>query len=280
MTGSPRARALANELRGARRATGMSMRQVGEKLGWSESKVSRIELAQHTLSETDLSSVLAILGVTGTEREKLLKLARDINQPAWWEFGLDLSPQLTALLDAEQRAVRITQCALHVLPGLLQTRAYSRALFRGFRTDADEADRAIDVRQLRQGILHRQHPAEFVAYLDESVLQRPIGGPQVMAEQLRHIHHLSNGENIELRIIPLDAGVHTGLQGGFVLLDFVRDRSIVHVEQRHSSAFFDDADDVAPFKTAAADLRKVAMSQPESAELIADHVRRYESEAE
>lgn len=255
------------------------MRQVGEKLGWSESKVSRIELAQHKLSETDLSSVLAILGVTGTEREKLLKLARDINQPAWWEFGLDLSPQLTALLDAEQRAVRITQCALHVVPGLLQTRAYSRALFQCFRTDTDEVDRYINVRQLRQGNLYRQYPVELVAYLDESVLQRPVGSPQVMVEQLRHLHHMSNGENIALHIIPLSAGAHTGLQGGFVLLDFVRDRSIVHVEQRHTSAFFDDADDVAPFKTAAADLRKVAMPQSDSTEFIADYVRKHESEA-
>ncbi|GAB3294601.1 helix-turn-helix transcriptional regulator [Parasphingorhabdus pacifica] len=256
------------------------MRQVGEKLGWSESKVSRVELAQHKLSETDLSSVLAILGVTGTEREKLLKLARDINQPAWWEFGLDLSPQLTALLDAEQRAVRITQCALHVLPGLLQTRPYSRALFHGFHTDSDEIDRHINVRQLRQGILYKQHPVELAVYLDESVLQRPVGGPQVMSEQLRHLHHMSLADNIALRIMPISAGAHTGLQGTFVLLDFVRDRSIVHVEQRHASAFFDDAEDVAPFKSAADDLRKVAIPRSDSTELIADYVRRHEREVE
>lgn len=254
------------------------MRQVGEKLGWSESKVSRVELAQHKLSETDLSGVLAILGVTGSEREKLLKLARDINQPAWWEFGLDLSPQLTALLDAEQRAVRITQCALLILPGLLQTRAYSRALFDGFHTDADAIDRYIDVRQLRQGILHKQHPVELVAYLDESVLLRPVGGHQVMVEQLRHLLRMSEVPTITIRTIPTSIGVHTGLQGTFVLLDFVRDRSIVHVEQRSASAFFDDADDVTPFRLAAEELRKVAMTRSDSIEFIADYVRRYERE--
>lgn len=254
------------------------MRQVGEKLGWSESKVSRVELAQHKLSETDLSGVLAILGVTGTEREKLLKLARDINQPAWWEFGLDLSPQLTALLDAEQRAVRISQCSLLILPGLLQTRAYSRALFHGFRTHADEIDQYINVRQLRQGILHKQHPVEFIAYLDESVLQRPIGGPQVMLEQLRHLLHMCEAPNIALHTIPASVGAHTGLQGTFVLLDFVRDRSIVHVEQRHTSTFFDGSDDVAPFRMAVEDLRKVAMPQSDSTEFIADYVRKYERE--
>jgi hypothetical protein len=253
----------------------MSMRRLGEQLGWSESKVSRIELAQHQLSETDLSSVLAILGVTGAEREKLLRLARDMNQPAWWELGLDLSPQVTALLGAEQRATRITQFSLVMLPGLLQTRSYSRALFDSFRIPRAQIDRYIEMCQLRQGILHREDAVRYESYIDESALRRPIGGPGVMTEQLEQMLRMAEASNVEIRAIPTAVGAYTGLLGAFVLVDFVRDCSIVHLEQRRATGVLDDPDDVEVFVQAADDLREIALSERDSRHLIENYVRQY-----
>ncbi|MEV0055439.1 helix-turn-helix transcriptional regulator [Saccharopolyspora shandongensis] len=119
MSDTPRARALAKELRAARNAAGLTARELARVLGWSEAKVSRIETARRGILVQNVEAMLGVLGMKGEDRERLLKMARDIREPAWWELGRDLPQQLTALIDAEQRAKRITNVSLNLVPGLL-----------------------------------------------------------------------------------------------------------------------------------------------------------------
>lgn len=279
MSNSSRARALAKELRAARNEVGLSMRLVGNQLGWSEAKVSRVENAKQGITESDVSAILAVLRVTGSDRDRLLKMAREIGQPAWWELGRDLPEQLTALIDAEQRAVRITNVALNMIPGLLQTRAYTREVMERGGMPADELDDHISIRQVRQGVLTRKDPASLTAFIDETALLRPVGNGRVMAEQLRHVVSVSAADNVEIRVLPLKHGAHAGLSGTFVVYEFVKSRPIVYMEGRSSGAFIDDHDDVALFSDALERLRAQASGQAASREILSEYQERYESEA-
>lgn len=281
---TPRSRALGRELRAAREAAGHSCRSLASllnggaeagQLDWSSSKVSRCERGLYRPGEPEVAAICALLGVTGDDLRRLLKLARELDQPAWWEFGLELSSQFTALVDAEQRATRITQSAVLVVPGLLQVRSYTRAVLADLGYAPHELEERVNVRQVRQGILSRADPVEYAVFLDESALARPIGGDAVMAEQLRFVLDEMERPTIAVRVVPFSAGAHRSLDGGFLLLEFVRDRPVVSIEQIHSSALLSDPQDVASFQPVVRSLHEIALGEPESRRFIERYRARY-----
>lgn len=255
------------------------MKLLGLQLGWSESKVSRVENAKQGFEVEDVSAILAVLRVTGDDRERILKMAREIDQPAWWELSRGLPAQLSGLIDAEQRAHRIIDVTLNLVPGLLQTRAYSRACFVGGEMAPEKIDEAVAIRQARQGILERDEPTELNVFMDETALLRPVGSHAVTAEQLRYVISASQRPNINVRLLPLNFGAHIGLDGTFVLLEFLRGKANVHMEARNAGVILSEPQDVGPFEQAVARLGDVAIDADESAKLIADHAARHESEA-
>lgn len=255
------------------------MRQVGDVLGWSEAKVSRFETAQRGLNLETTKAFLDALSVTGVKRDRLLKMARELDQPVWWEFGGGVPVQLSELADAESRATRITSVAEIRIPGLLQTREHTRALLAAFGVEPDDrVEQLVAIRQVRQGILTKSDPVEYEAILDEAVLCRAVGGGRSMAEQLDELVRVASRDNITIRIVPFSAGEHTGLDGGFHLLEFVSSRPVVHLEQRRCGVFLDDPDDVAPFVQARSTLRQTALGPDDSLELISTYARRHERE--
>lgn len=280
MSNTPRARALARELRAARKELGLSMKLVGQQLGWSEAKVSRVENAKQGITEADVAGMLAVLQIKGEGRDRLLKMARELDQPAWWELGRTLPAQLTALIDAEQRSTSITDVTLNLIPGLLQTRAYTRSIMEASGVAPEEIDDLVSIRQVRQGILSRRENAtELRCFIDETALLRPVGGPRVMADQLRHLISTSSEPNVSVRVLPLSLGGHAGLAGTFVLLEFVKTRPVVYLEARSSGAFIDDSNDVSLFADAVDRLTKVASTPAESAKILNKYAKQYESEA-
>ncbi|SFN98862.1 hypothetical protein SAMN05421805_108145 [Saccharopolyspora antimicrobica] len=255
------------------------MRQVGDVLGWSEAKVSRFETAQRGLTLESAQAFLDALSVTGHKRDRLLKMARELDQPVWWEFGGGVPVQLSELADAESRSTRITSVAGVRIPGLLQTREHSRALLTAFGVEpGGSVEQLVAIRQVRQGILTKPDPVEYEAILDEAVLCRAIGGGKLMARQLDELVRVSSLDNVQIRVVPFSVGEHTGLDGGFHLLEFVSSRPVVHLEQRRCGVFLDDPDDVAPFVQARSTLRQTALGLDESAELISTYARRHERE--
>lgn len=279
MSNSPRARALAAEVRAVRKSTGMSQGLVADRLGWSIAKVSRIETAQRGLGAADLDAILTVLDVRGHRRENLLAMAEELDRPAWWEAMGGLSPHERATIDAEQRAGRIVELALTYVPGLLQVRAYSEAVLAASGASEREVDEGANVWQVRQGVLHRATPVRFEAFVDESVLRRPVGGPVVAARQLRHLA-AQRADHVQVRVLPTEIGAHAGLNGAFTMIEFAQGATSVLVQSQRSGTMLAEPDDDSPFRRSLAELDRVALDRDASRELIAAHADAFDSHQE
>jgi transcriptional regulator with XRE-family HTH domain len=273
-----RARGLGAELRELRDASELTTREVAKRLGWSASSVSRTENGLRNVSSEDVATLLVLYGVTGEERDRLLTLARESNQPGWWETQHPgLPSQLTALIGFESQASQIAEVGIVVVPGLLQTPDYARAVMEAAGVTALQAETRVATRLGRQAVLSRPDPPDYAVVLDEAALHRPIGGRAVMAEQLRQTLRLMERPNIAVQVVPYDRGAHAGLAGSFVILEFPKARTIVHLEHKRSSLFLDEAEDVAPFVAGLDTLRDVALDPGRSAEFIARMAAEYEN---
>ncbi|PRW63716.1 helix-turn-helix domain-containing protein [Actinopolyspora mortivallis] len=277
MANAARAQALGSDLRTHRKRAGLSLDRAAEIAGLSRAKVSRIELAEQGITEADVSALLVALGVPKDEKDRLQRMARQLDEPAWWEVHAGVTAQLAALIHAEQQATRITYVTPTVVPGLLQTRAYTRAIYEAEGLGDEQTDEAIAVRQHRQGILERSSPTELVAYVDESVLLRPVGGPETAAEQLRYLLKVSERPNISVRILSLAVGAHVGLDGMFSVLDMPNGKTTVHIETRNAGALLDEEPDVTPFKDTIRSLSEVALDHSDTSEMLAAYLRQHES---
>ncbi|MFC7344455.1 helix-turn-helix domain-containing protein [Saccharopolyspora griseoalba] len=279
MADTPRARALAKELRAARNAKGLALREVARALGWSVAKLSRIETAKRGVRPNDLEALLGVLEVEGEDRDRLLKMACEVQEPVWWGFGRDVSHMLKGIIDAEQRAKRITHVSLNLVPGLLQTRNYTRQIMEAGGVEEPVLEERVAARQARQGVLTKRDPVEFHTFMDEAVFARAVGGPHVMAEQLRQVALVAETENVILRVLPRNLGAHAALSGGFVLFEFVRSRPVIFLEGPGSGAFVDEPEDVEPFLETAKLLDKQASAAEASRAILNSYVQLYESEA-
>jgi transcriptional regulator with XRE-family HTH domain len=272
-----RARGLGAELRELREAKKLTTREVAKHLDWSASTVSRTENGIRNISSEDVAALLVLYGVPGQERERLLALARESDQPGWWETQHSgLPSQLTALIGFESQATRIVDVQLVLIPGLLQTPEYARSVMTRTGVPDNEIENLVATRIGRQVVLSRPDPPDYLAIIDEAVLRRPTGGRAVMAGQLHHVVRMAERSNVTVQVVPFEEGAHEGLAGSFVMLGFAKARSIVHLEHRRSSLFLDEPDDVSPFVSGVDTLRDVAMSPSSSVEFIASIATDYE----
>jgi transcriptional regulator with XRE-family HTH domain len=274
-----RTRGLGGELREARNKAGLSTREVAQQLGlrWSASTISRVENGKRKITSEDVSALCVLYRITGKERDKLLDLAREATQSGWWETtNSKLPTQLTALIGFESEAIRITYVDLSLVPGLLQIPEYTRALLAGVGVPKSESETLVVARLGRQAILSKPDPPEYVAIIDEAVLRRPIGGPQVMAAQLRHIVTSSKRPNVTVQVIPFDHGEHAGLNGSYVLLEFAKAQPLIHLEHKRSGIFVDEPEDVEVFIETTKTLQQTALDSSRSITFIASIAHEYE----
>ncbi|MGK5685515.1 helix-turn-helix domain-containing protein [Actinoplanes sp. URMC 104] len=228
-----RRRRLGAALKRYREAAGLTQGQVTRQLEWHAAKVTRIETARVSVTPRDVTDMLTLYGVRDPEhREALTELARASRERAWWADYRDIvQPDSYVSFEAEASAIRNWEPV--VLPGLLQTEAYMRALFRTSLTSRpDRVDRAVSLRLARQRRLTGKHPIELGALLDESVLYRPIGGRRAMAGQLRHLLTLSELPNVSVRVLPCGVGEHPllGMSAALLAFDQAAELDVVFVE--------------------------------------------------
>jgi transcriptional regulator with XRE-family HTH domain len=259
-------RQLLAELRRLRPPHVVTQRQVADALDWSPSKVTRIENGSVSISVTDLRALLAYYGVAAPQVvEGLVDLARRSRRARspFAAFGDVFSPDALRFFDYEQSATWIGSIELLVVPGLLQTADYARAVMAVHDVGAEKAERFVRSRQVRQQVLDRPDPPALSFIVDESVLLRAIGGRAVMRAQLEHLLDVAARPNVAIRIVPLALGEHVGLRGPFVLLRFsgTKDPDVVYIEQRRGDAIFQDELEVtANHQRLFADLEKRAAS--------------------
>jgi transcriptional regulator with XRE-family HTH domain len=212
------------QLRRYRERSGLSQREVAQGLGWSASKVHRIEAGTSPITEADLRRLLArYSSAAENEVAQLLLLARAARQNRAVPLKEPGPPSVRRYLDYEAAAAQIWNFEPMFVPGLLQTPDYTRALLTRYglhQADDEVVTRALATRRYRQEILHRNPPVELHVLIDESALDRKIGGPRVMAHQLEHLWAMSERTNVFLGIVPLALGAYPAMRSPYVVMRF------------------------------------------------------------
>ncbi|GAA0532847.1 helix-turn-helix transcriptional regulator [Paractinoplanes ferrugineus] len=257
-------------LRGDRRGA-----TVAVALGWSESKLSRIETAHTSISEGDLDRLLTAYGVRVEDRDRLLDLARRGRAQAWWSpYRSSVPDPYDEYVALEGEASLIGEWEAQVVPGLLQTDEYARAIIeRGADVgDPGVIQRRLALRMARQAVLTRTPPPALRMVLDEAVLHREVGGRDVLLRQLARLVEDSRRPGIELLVLPFSAGAHAGQTESFMVLDFAPGTraSVVHIEGLTGGLFRVTPDELDVYRDALDDLRKRALSAEDSRTVIAE----------
>ncbi|NIK61729.1 Scr1 family TA system antitoxin-like transcriptional regulator [Kribbella shirazensis] len=270
---------LGGHLRRMRVAAGISRSDAGWEIRSSESKISRMELGRVGLKERDVADLLKLYGLDDDEeRERLLALSRQANDPGWWHrFGDVLPSWFHSYLDLEASAQLIRIYELQFVPGLLQTRDYIRAvvqLGRGM-IPAEEVERRISLRVNRQEVLTRPDPVRVWAVIDEAALRRPIGGGKVIIDQLDHLIEATHMPNVTLQVVPLAIGGHAAAGGSFSILRFPESDlpDTVYIEHLTSALYLDKLDELDQY-TAAMESLCVAAPQPGKTRDILTSIRK------
>ncbi len=279
--GSPtvKRRRLSLALRRLRLEAGLSVTEAGRRLEWDQSKVSRIERNEWKLpSVHDVRLLLDLYGVGDeSEREALITLARESRQRGWWEQYQDVFR--SSLPDFESGASVIRVWELVLVPGLLQTAEYAKAVWRAGQVLDDELiDRHVAARLARQEILDRDDPPSLLTLIDEAALRKPIGGPAALHRQLLHLIDLAGRPKITIQVVPDAVGAHRGLTGGpFVILDFPEDPGLVYTVTPTDSLWLEKPSEYQRYNLIFTHVMASALSPQESIQhlaTLADQLKR------
>ncbi|WP_433328173.1 helix-turn-helix domain-containing protein [Spirillospora sp. CA-294931] len=278
-TTTMRARGLGSHLQELRSKRKLTLKQVATRLDWSMATLSRTENGLRTISPEDLGSLLVLYEVPAHERARLFALARDDDHPGWWETGEAVLPdQLVSLISFEAHATAITEVQVTLVSGLLQLPEYTRALLAGGGVPDNEIEARVSARLGRQALLSRPEPPKLLHIIDQAALHRQIGGAAVMAAQLRHLVRLGERDEITIQVIPFGAGAHAAINGSYIVLEFEKAPTIVHLEHTASSLFLDLPGDIGRYVDGVKALQDVALPPDRSLlmiEKVADqHERR------
>ncbi len=236
-------RRLRVELRRLRSQSTLTQRDVAKRLDWSPSKVIRIESGQVGISVTDLRALAALYGVTDEAQvDALVEMARGSKRQPFAEYRDVLPPETIRFFGYEASASLIRHVQPLVVPGLLQTEGYTRALLTAYGASGEVIDRVVESRRERQEILDADGSPEVFTILDEGVVRRCVGGPAVMAKQLEHLQELDSRPGVSIQVMPFGAGAYEALQGAFVHLEFAdpSDPDIVFLDNDRAGAVFID----------------------------------------
>jgi len=268
-----RRRRLAAELRRLREAVGATQEEVAGRLEWDPSKLSRIENRQVGIIARDLRKLMDTYGVHDeAEREGYFAMARAGKQRAWWQSYGDVIPgEYGTLIGLEAEAVTISNYEQELVPGLLQTQDYARAVNRVFRPDdtAEETSRRVEVRLARQQVFARDDPPRLWAVISEAAMRRVVGGPAVMAAQLRALAAERDRAAVTIQVLPFTAGEHPAMTGSFVILDFpAPDPGAVYVENASSALYLEQASDIQRYTETFRFLQAAALGPKESRDML------------
>ncbi len=267
--GTLRQRQLGRELRRLREQAGLTLEEAAPRLDWSTSKLSRIEIGQQSVDVHGVRSMLDLYDVGGDRWTEIIDLTREARQKGWWH-AYGISDAGFVALETEATAVYDHQLAF--VPGLLQTADYARAVFRGSPPPRAEAEieRAVQVRLRRQRRLSEDPLLELVTVVDETVLRRPIGGVEVMRDQLRHVVRQAALPSVCFQVVPVSLGVHEGMTGSFTVLEFAEpdEPAIAYLETAVNAAHVHKEAEVRGYRLVFDRLRSAALSPRDSVALV------------
>ncbi len=278
-TGSPTvpARRLGLELKRLRDATGKTQAEVAEWAGTYPTTISKIETGERNAPLSVLKLMLQLYQVDPIQAENLMQLAQQARERGWWvDYTEDVPKWFTGYIREESAARAIWTYESGFFPGLLQTRRYTEAIT--VAANAESAEGFAQVRAARQQRLTGEAPLVLRAVIDEAVLHRQVGGPDVMREQIVRLREAMSQPNVTVQILPFSAGAHPGMTGPFTMLRFAeRSMDIVYVELRGSAVYLDRPKDIDVHESDFEKLSGLALSEEDTTSLLSEMERRYRS---
>jgi transcriptional regulator with XRE-family HTH domain len=265
-----RRRVLASALTQLREEAGLDFDDVVENLGYSKSKISRIESAYTGVSIVDTKALADLYGAAPEKSAWLLRLAKVAKKRGWWHvYGDVLFDWFSEYVVLESEAVAIDTFEIDLIPGLFQTPAYARWVMRARTPDAtDEVlHKRVELRQTRQRRVEDGSLSVW-AILDEATLRREVGGQEVQAQQLGHLLKLAELPNVTLQVLPFGKGQHMAMGTAFTLLKFVDFPSVVYIDNLTGGLYLDEAAEVERYSLVLDHLRATALDPQESVALI------------
>ncbi|MFC9426181.1 MULTISPECIES: helix-turn-helix domain-containing protein [unclassified Streptomyces] len=270
-------RQLGDELRRFRENAGFSTAGAAEILDCTKGKISRMENGHVPVRSPDLTALIQAYDVTDpAAHERLTALARRANRrrrEGWWQqYGSVLGDAYRDQIEMEDICHSIRTYEVQLVPGLLQTAEYGRAVTVASRTwqTPEEIDQFVQVRLARQERLNGETPLTLWAVLAEGVLHQQVGGPSVMRDQLEHMAAMAEQPNITVQVLPFSRGAHSGMFGPYLLLSFPQMASLdlVLSETPTGNIWLERETEVAHYLALFDDARTVALPPTESLTLI------------
>jgi len=255
----------AEELRQLRQAKGMSQEQLGAEISFSGSLIGMIESCRRIPTVDFATACDRFFGTTGT----LTRLAEALREAS---FAMWFQPWA----QREQTATKIRSWQGSVVDGLLQVRSYAAALLSVLLgTTDDEVEQQVAARMARQDVLSRPDPPVISVILDEVVLRRPVGGVEVIREQIEHLISLSDSRNIVVQVVPLAVGSHAGLDGSFAIADFPDGLTLAYAETALTGIVVEQREQVAILESRLDGLRAEALPRAASTQFMKDVVKEW-----
>jgi transcriptional regulator with XRE-family HTH domain len=256
-----RRRRLSSELRRLRDRASLTIEDVAEKLECSSSKISRIETGHTSVNPKDTRQLLELYGVDAEQLEALVQLSKDARKKGWWHSYNEVFTGAFVGLEAETSSLRAFQALL--VPGLLQTEDYMRAVIRAARPDATPAhvDKRVKARLARQQLLTDIDPPRYWAVIDEAVLHRRVGGDAVMRAQLNWLIARASLPHVTIQVLPFSAGAHAGMEGPFLILGFPEqaDPDVVYVDNTTAGIYLEEPAEILRYTLMFDHLRAAAL---------------------
>ncbi|QYN20167.1 helix-turn-helix transcriptional regulator [Amycolatopsis sp. DSM 110486] len=276
-TATIKSKAVGAKLRKLRTDRRQSLRAAAADLGIDPSTLLRYETGERGPKAETVARILGHYGVNNGLYDEIMGMLADVDAPQWLAISLPEQRQQTAaLLEFEAAAGTITEVAPLLIPGLVQSPDYTRAIMSGGTVPSDEVSLRVATRLGRREVvsIDRPNPANLVVLVGEAALRQVIGTKDMMVEQLDYLLKVASWPHVDVRVVPFTSGWHPALEGAFTLIDPRADDglSIVFLENRRSGLILHEDKDVKAYREAIPLVSSAALSPAASIEFIADLV--------
>ncbi|GAA3730137.1 transcriptional regulator with XRE-family HTH domain [Spinactinospora alkalitolerans] len=270
---SIRRRRLSAELKRARQDASMTVEDVANATEWSMGKISNIETGVRLRPTVmEIKGLLDIYGVTDERRrEAVLDLTRQARERGWWSKYSDIFTDDFPAFEAEARSIHTYELA--IIPGLLQSPGYVELMMRALlRRNPLDIDRVLETRKRRQAILDRANSPELWAVIDEAALLRFRSAEEAFREQVQHLIDVAEADNtVTIQVLPFASGMHAGVRGPFVVLDFAEFvNPVVYLETDTDGLYLEEPEEVDRYRRLFDHVRTSARYPDASLQMLKD----------
>jgi transcriptional regulator with XRE-family HTH domain len=268
-----------HDLRSAREQARVTQAEAAKHIGCTSAKLSYMESGKTQQAPDEVAALLRYYGVKVEDVDRTVTLAGRADHGTWWApFGEVLPDWFKTFVGLEGLATQQFEYADKVLPGQMQTPDYATALLGdSLHIPAMDLAQSVRARIARQRLSGTDNPLQLSAVVEEAALDRPVGGPRVMREQLEHLLTLMDQDNVRFQVIPTQVAVHDGLPGSFIVLDFAEARGIAYVEYHTGALYLQDRPQVDLYTLAADRLRQKACTPEDTAVAIEHRILQFKN---